>query len=77
MTPLSNAATSYDYVPDQDSFIAINVEGIVVSHCYADGEVTVWMESYPEHNFLITSTSLALSMIGKSLPEGDVDVLVL
>ena len=63
--------------PDQDSYIAINQEGIVVDQCPTAADVFSWMGEYTEHHFLITSTIMALSMIGKPLPDGDIEVLLL
>lgn len=61
----------------QDSYIAINEEGIVVDQCPADADVSTWMESHVQHHFLITSTAQAIRMLGQPLPEGDVEVMLL
>lgn len=67
----------YEYGPDQDSFIAINQQRIVVSRCPADSDVALWMEKHINHHFLITSATQALSMIGKPLPEDEINVMLL
>lgn len=77
MNTLSNTAESYSYGPDQDSYIAITEEGIVAAQCPADANLIPWMAHYPDHHFLITSTAQAINMIGKPLPDGDVEVMLL
>lgn len=73
-----NAPTEpYNVGPDQDSYIAINVEGIIVGHCPTDAEIAPWLECHAEYHLLITSTAMATSMLGKPLPDGDIDVVLL
>ena len=60
-----------------DSYIAINRKGIVVDLCPANADVVRWMEGYTKHHFLITSTLLAVELVGKPLPDGEVDVMLL
>ncbi|MEH6577022.1 MAG: hypothetical protein V7731_08070 [Amphritea sp.] len=68
---------SYGLGPNQDSYIAINQEGLVADQCPLSADVFLWMQKHTEHHFLITSIAQALSMIGKPLPEGDIDVMLL
>jgi len=77
MNTLSNAAESCDYGPDQDSYIAITEEGIVAAQYPADADLIPWMAHYPNHHFLITSTAIAINLIGKRLPDGDIEVMLL
>ncbi len=64
--------------PGQDSYIAINEEGIVIDQCSTEADVSVWMESHTQHRLLITSTAQAIRMLGQPLPdEGDVEVMLL
>ncbi len=63
--------------PEQDSYIAINEEGIVVDQCPTDMDVAAWMGSHTQHHLLITSTTQAIRMLGQPLPEGDVEVMLL
>lgn len=62
---------------NQDSFIAINEEAIVVDSCSTDGDVINWMEKHTGNHFLITSSSIAVDLIGHPLPDGDVEVMLL
>lgn len=62
---------------DQDSFISIDEKGVVIDLCPSNGNVIDWMGKYRNHHFLITSSSTATSLIGKPLPDGDIDVMLL
>lgn len=60
---------------DQDSFISINEKGVVVDLCPSNGNVVDWMEKHTGNHFLITSSSIAVDLIGHPLPDGDVTLL--
>lgn len=67
----------YECRSDQDSYIAITEERIVAAQCPADADLIPWMAHYPDHHFLITSTAQAMNMIGKPLPDGNIEVMLL
>mgnify|MGYP000456966157 CR=1 FL=1 len=66
----------HDYELDQDSYIAINQEGVVVGLCPESANVVSWMRRYTAHRFLITSTAEAINMTGKPLNASDKEIFL-
>lgn len=64
----------HGFEPDQDSYIAINKEGVVVDLCPESDNVLCWMRRYTTHRFLITSTTEAINMTGKPLTVPDKEI---
>ena len=76
MNNFASHVEPYFFESTQDSYIAINSEGIVIDQCSTDGEVDKWMKKHVDHRLLITSTNAAIQMLGKIIPVNDRDILM-
>lgn len=76
MNNFASHVEPYFFESTQDSYIAINNEGIVIDQCSTDGEVDKWMKKHVDHRLLITSTNAAIQMLGTALQDNDLEILI-